>query len=179
LLKRIFSFETEYNGRGDYVLKKMFSHKILILSTIIVLILVSWFVCFILGGEKSAMTTMEKLHDSEFPSEILVWLDSDKLSEGYGAFYTDGHIYLAGRMGERPTGGYAILLGDVKQEGAQVIVTVQIKTPKPWDVVTQVITYPHTVTKLACPGEQPESALFMSTVGTVIARVEVKDLSTK
>lgn len=131
----------------------------------------------VLGGETPVMKSSEKVPDSQIPTTILVWLEHNKQDEGYGAFYYDGYLYLAARMGQRPTGGFAVMLGEAELRKEELRVKVDYKVPNPWDMVTQVITYPRTVIRLAHSLEPPHTALFFSTSGSVIARVEVQNLN--
>ncbi|HBI55512.1 MAG TPA: hypothetical protein DG577_08710 [Firmicutes bacterium] len=146
---------------------------VLIAGTLAVLLLTAGAQFILFGGEDLAMKPLEILPDSEVPREILIWLDKDKYSEGYGAFFREGDLFLAVRMGERPTGGYAVFLGNPRLEKAEAVVTAEFRRPKPWDMVTQVLTYPRTVVRIASAGRCPASALFLAVDGSVLARVEV------
>ena len=156
-------------------MKKLLPRKVLGIGIVIVLLIIGGALYFIYFGGESNLEAMESLREAEIPGKVLVWLEEDKHDEGYGAFFSEGYVYLAVRMGERPTGGYTVILGNAQQEGAQVRITVVCKVPKPWDIVTQVITYPRAVVKLACP-EPPSTALFLSPSGSVLAQVEVQNL---
>ena len=157
-------------------MSKKLPAKILIAGTLATLLLTAGAQFILFGGEELAMAPLERLPDSEIPREILIWLDKDKYSEGYGAFYLEGDLYLAARMGQCPTGGYAVLLGNPKLEKAEAEITAEFKKPKPWDMVTQVLTYPRTVVKIAAAGKCPATALFLAADGSVLARVEVSRL---
>lgn len=147
--------------------------KILIAGTLATLLLTAGAQFVLFGGEELTVAPLDRLPDSEIPREILIWLDKEKYSEGYGAFFREGDLYLAARMGERPTGGYAVLLCSPRLEKAEAIITAEFKKPKPWDMVTQVLTYPRTVVKIAAAGKCPATALFLAGDGSVLARVEV------
>ena len=150
--------------------------KILIIGTLATLLLTAGAQFILFGGEELTVAPLEKLPESDIPSEILIWSDRDKHCEGYCAYFLDGYLYFAARMGERPTGGYAIVLGSPKMEKAEAVVTAEFKRPQPWDIVTQVITYPRTVVRIAFAGDCPASALFLAADGSVLARVEVINL---
>lgn len=119
------------------------------------------------------MEILAKLPEEEIPASICRWLVADEDSLGYGAFYGEGYLYLAVKLGRRPTGGYAVLLGDV-QLNIQTTVGVQKKAPGPCDMVAQVITYPRTAVRIEC-SEQPETVIFTEG-NTVIAKVAVLNL---
>ena len=121
------------------------------------------------------MVPLERLADSQIPGEILIWLDRGKHDEGFAAFYKEGDLYLAVRKGECPTGGYSVHIGDPKFEAGEAVATVQFQKPNPWDMVTQVLTCPNAVVKIAV-GNCPETAVFESAAGKVLARGEVVPL---
>lgn len=129
------------------------------------------------GGEKPKMEELKRLSAEEIPSPVHNWLNINKEHEGYGAFYGEGHLFLAVKLGQRPTGGYAVLLGDI-QPGAQTTVRVQEVAPKPWDFVTQVITYPRAVAGVQCP-QRPDTVTFYNVTNSVLAKVTVENLQTE
>jgi len=131
---------------------------------------------FAMGGEEPVMEELAKLTEKDIPTQVYAWLNQDREREGYAAFFLEDNLYLAARLGQRPTGGYAVLLGDAVLEGNEVRVRVQLKSPKPWDMVTQVITYPRTVVKIDCGGSMPANVLFLSSGNTVLAKVPIVNL---
>ena len=152
----------------------MAKRRIIFILVLIAIVLIFSVVALpaMLGGEEYIMEEMERIGDKDIPAAVYLWLEENKDVEGYGAFYSQGHIYLAARMGRRPTGGYSVLLGDV-QGDESVTVKVQHNSPKPWDIVTQVITYPRTVAKVQCYDEPPTTAIFLGIGDTVLANVAV------
>lgn len=129
----------------------------------------------VLGGETFTVAELERLADKDIPTAVYLWLEENKHSEGFGAFYSQGWVYLAVRMGQRPTGGYSVHLGDAQANG-DITVKVHYKTPKPWDMVTQVITYPRTAVKVECPEGPPRAAIFLSVKDAVLAKVDIINL---
>ena len=127
-----------------------------------------------LDGE-SPMKVKEKLSDKEVPLEVLAWLESERHREDYGAFFLEGQIYLAAKMGERPTGGFAINLGNIEIEDGAVIVRVEFESPSPWDMVTQAFTYPRAIVRVSSPNP-PEHAIFRTKSNSVIAKVATRNL---
>ena len=149
--------------------------KILLLGTLTALLLTAGaqYVCF--GGEELTVKPLSKLADADIPGKILIWLDRGKHDEGYGAFFEEGRLYLAARMGECPTGGYAIYLGNPRMEGDSAVVTVEYQKPSPWDIVIHALTYPRTVSQIVV-AKRPKTALFLTPDGAMVARVEVVGL---
>lgn len=153
-----------------------FNGKRLLLTVLIVILVAVPVLIIALGGSEPEMEINKRLPDRDIPTPILAWLEDNKSNEGFGAFYYQGYFYFAARLGEKPTGGYSVLLGEAKVTGSEASVLVDYKSPSPWDLVTQVITYPRTVIRLAYKGEAPETALFLSTGGAEIAKVGVEVL---
>ncbi len=155
----------------------MGSKRRLIIITVIIVFGLAVLISAILGGEKQEMEGLKGLSVEEIPGPVHNWLNRNNEHEGYGAFYSEGRLYLVAKLGQRPTGGYTVLLGDV-QLGAQATVRVKEVAPKPWDIVIQVLTYPRTVAKIKCP-EKPETVTFFSAANSVIAKVTVENLDTE
>lgn len=149
--------------------------KVLIIGTLAMLAVTAAAQYVYFGGDDLTITPLEQLSAADIPGEILVWIDTNKTSAGYGAFYSEGRLFLAARMGERPTGGYRVLLGDPGLENSEAIVAVEFIAPKPWDFVTQAITYPWAVAEIAID-RSPATALFVDTDGSVLSRVKVVEL---
>ena len=54
----------------------------------------------------------------------------------------DGRVRLTVRLGERPTGGYAIAVTRIVRTGARLTVTCESRAPDAGAIVTQVLTSP-------------------------------------
>ena len=128
-------------------------------------------------GGGGSMEVLSALPNSEIPQAIHLWLVTNEADPGFAAFYAEGTLYLAVKLGQRPTGGYSVLLGDVELS-EPVTVRVEEKSPKPWAIVTQVITFPRTVVEVSCP-RQPQSVIFFSKSNSVLAKVAVHNLETE
>lgn len=156
----------------------LMSHKKkLIIITVVTVLGLAVLILAIFGGEKLEMEEIKGLPTEEIPGPVHNWLNRNIEHERYGAFYGEGHLYLVVKLGQRPTGGYTVLLGDV-QLGAQATVRVKEVAPKPWDFVTQVLTYPRTVSRVQCP-QRPETVTFYGVANSVLAKVAVEDLHTE
>lgn len=149
---------------------------ILIVGTMLTLIVTIGAQAVFFGGEELTLLPLEQVAEPELPREILLWLDRDKCSEGYGAFFLGGDLYLAARMGECPTGGYAVRLGSPRMDKSEAVITAAFIRPKPWDMVIQVLTYPRTVVRIAAAGNCPPRVTFMGDDEKVLASVEVARL---
>lgn len=57
-------------------------------------------------------------------------------------------VYAAG---ERPTGGYAVNVVEVRRMGSRIEVAVEVSEPAPDAIVTQALTYPYVVVELPVP----------------------------
>lgn len=158
-------------------MQKFLTRKKLIIAGIVAILVIAVPVLiFVLGGSDQVMAVNEKVPDRDIPTAILVWLDENMHTEGYGAFYTEGYFYFVARMGQKPTGGFSVSLGEASLTRGEAVVKVEFDSPNPWDIVTQVITYPRMVVRLAYSPEPPENAMFISPRGSVIARVKVVNL---
>jgi hypothetical protein len=146
--------------------------KVLILGTLATLLIsmVAQFVFF--GGEELSAPPLDKLSSAEMPGKILVWLDQGKGGEGYAAFYQGGDLFLAARLGERPTGGYEVFFSQPRLEQGEAVVTVECTRPKPWDIVVQVLTYPRTAVKIST-SQCPDYVRFVTVKDEELARVQV------
>jgi hypothetical protein len=149
---------------------------ILIVGTMLTLILTAGAQVVFFGGEELMMLPLQQVAESELPREILLWLDRDKCSEGYSAFFLEGDLYLAARMGECPTGGYIVRLGSPNLEKTEAVIKADFIKPKPWDMVTHVLTYPRTVVRIATAGNCPARATFVGADESTLATVVVERL---
>lgn len=130
----------------------------------------------VLGGGESAMERGTGLTESQVPSEIILWIAENRTVPGYDAFSLEDAVYMVVRLGQRPTGGYAVYLGEAELEGRTLYVKVEVVEPKPWDMVTQALTYPTAVAGMRIDGQLPETVVFLDLQGGTIARVPVKAL---
>lgn len=158
-------------------MKKGTPLKLLVAGTLATLLLTVGAQYIVFGGEELTVEPLEEIEAGKIPGPVLLWLDRGKESEGFGAFLDGEDLYLAVRMGQCPTGGYGVLLGDARLENDEAVVTAEFSKPKPWEFVIQVLTYPNTVVKLATGGENPAFARFLGVDGALLAHVAVVDLA--
>ncbi len=147
-------------------------NKIILLAAVLLLIAASAATAVALTREE--MVPLPPLSDVETPEDILLWLEDNRQTEGYGAFYRDGVVYVAARMGMRPTGGYSVKLGNAETDADMITVVVEFVSPSPTDMVTQVITYPYKIVAIDVGQLQPEKVHYYGPGGGVVATVPVQ-----
>ena len=150
--------------------------KVLVAGTVATLLLTIGAHYIVFGGEELAVEPLERIEGGEVPGKVLLWLDRGKMERGYGAFWDGENLFLAVKMGQCPTGGYSVVLGDFKMENDVAVVTTEFLKPNPWDIVIHVLTYPSTVAKLAAGGSCPLAASFIGVDGIELARVDITRL---
>jgi hypothetical protein len=78
-------------------------------------------------------------------------------------------------LGQRPTGGYAIQIKEIRKSDQTLIVTLRAVAPKPDQMVTQAITHPYDLVRLsASEVENIKEVLFYTVDGTKIKEEEIK-----
>ncbi len=148
------------------------TNKTIVIAVAVLLIAASAATAVALAREE--MTPLPTLSDGEIPEDILLWMEDNKQTEGYGAFYRDGVVYITARMGMRPTGGYSVKLGNAEMDDEMITVVVEFVSPRPTDVVTQAITYPYKVVAVEVGDLHPEKVHYYGPGGGVVATVPVK-----
>lgn len=88
----------------------------------------------------------------EAPSQIKKAVELQKREERAAVYVVQGTAYLVVTMGEKPTGGYGVSvtgidMGDMRHDGLGINVRIEYQSPKPGQVVSQVITYPYAIVK--------------------------------
>jgi hypothetical protein len=130
----------------------------------------------VLGGGESAMERGAGLSESQVPSQIILWIAENRKVPGYDAFSLGDAVYMVVRLGQRPTGGYAVYLGEAELDGRTLYVKVEVVEPRPWDMVSQALTYPTAVAGMRIDGHLPEAVVFLDLHGGVLARIPVQAL---
>jgi hypothetical protein len=95
----------------------------------------------------------EQLNSEE---EFAQWYSESYQVEGVDSFKTDDALYVLLSAGEKSTGGYSI--DNVAVSGSQdtILVTADLHVPAPGSPVTQAITYPNVLLKLALDDRELE-----------------------
>ena len=92
------------------------------------------------GGEELTLLPLEQVAEPELP-EILLWLDRDKCSEGYGAFFWR-EICTGSEDGRVSNRRICRSPGQPHMDKSEAVITASFIRLKPWDMVTHVLTYP-------------------------------------
>jgi hypothetical protein len=98
--------------------------------------------------EFAAYETVE-LQDIEDNEALYSWYQENYKVEGFHSIEDDGQIYVLAAAGERPTGGYQVIIDRVYfKTPEKVFVEAGIIAPAPDQMVTQALTYPNALIKL-------------------------------
>lgn len=73
------------------------------------------------------------------------WFSAPKRQPGVAVWRDGDQLYLLAAAGEKPTGGYAVSVSEVRLVGDELQVAVTTSGPKPGDMVAQAISYPKAV----------------------------------
>ncbi len=93
------------------------------------------------------------LPDNYQPTEEeQAWIDSHTGSAGTWMKEFGDYRFVLVTMGEKPTGGYAVVVDKVSSSDGAWLVDVKFVSPGPGDMVTQVITYPYGFVKIKNDG---------------------------
>lgn len=97
----------------------------------------------------SMLIQTEKIDQLTLSEENQKILEEKRSTMGHYLFKDNGTTCLAVFSGEKNTGGYTIEIVEVSLEGEQLSVSTVETEPGPDDMVTQAITYPTDIVKLA------------------------------
>lgn len=83
------------------------------------------------------------------PSAIVSWVES-RGSNAVRETRTEGqHTYILVSDGVKPTGGYSVVITDIIQVNNQIIVKAQVTSPTPGQFVTEALTHPFALVRIA------------------------------
>ncbi|MFO7820264.1 MAG: protease complex subunit PrcB family protein [Halanaerobacter sp.] len=86
----------------------------------------------------------------------------------------DGGLAVYVTLGECPTGGYNIQIGEIRKADETLVVTIKAISPAPDEMVTQVITYPYDLVRLsASEVEDIKRVLFYKESGEEIKKEKI------
>lgn len=77
------------------------------------------------------------------PEEIKSWVENSKMVPLAQERVVDGKRYVLITAGEKPTGGYAVTVEEVREVDDHLEVVVRFTRPAPGQMVIQVLTYPY------------------------------------
>ncbi len=119
--------------------------------------------------QSEKMNLYRPLDETDYPDDIRDALGYIGDLRGFGIIKEDDEgIYLFIGLGEKSTGGYDIELKKVtKDDGGNMVFTIEEITPKKDDMVIQVITYPNMVIKIEEKLE-PDNISVVTTDGEVL-----------
>lgn len=129
------------------------------------------------GEEKGKEIGLIHMEIEEMPKNIQEYLEQFKMTENYLAFNYEGEIYLFASRGEMISGGYSIVLKDATVDKDAVNIIVEKKDPGKDDVVTQALTYPVKLVKLADNTVEYKKAVFMSTDNKKLEEKEIIEIA--
>lgn len=129
------------------------------------------------GEEKGKEIGLIHMEIEEMPKNIQEYLEQFKMTENYLVFNYEGEIYLFASRGEMISGGYSIVLKDATVDKDTVNIIVEKKDPGKDDVVTQALTYPVKLVKLADNTVEYKKAVFMSTDNKKLEEKEIIEIA--
>lgn len=102
------------------------------------------------GNKGITVNQLDILYVEEDKAQELLGEKYTNLRElkGYKVITVNNETYLYIGLGEKSTGGYGIEVTRLEDNEGILNVEVNVIQPKPGDMVTQVITYPHKILKL-------------------------------
>jgi hypothetical protein len=99
-------------------------------------------------GHEFAEYEMVELQDIEDNDALYSWYQQNYKEEGFHFIADDGQIYVLAAAGERPTGGYQVIIDRVYfKTPERVFIEAGIIAPAPDQMVTQALTYPNALIK--------------------------------
>jgi hypothetical protein len=84
--------------------------------------------------------------------EELTWIEGRSREAGVYVKKFGDHFIVLIAMGERPTGGYAVIIDEIATSGDNWIVDVRFAEPEPGSMVTMALTYPYEIVKITDTG---------------------------
>ncbi len=111
----------------------------------------------------------------EAPSQIKKAVEMQKKEERAAVYVVQDTAYLVVTMGKKTTGGYGVSVTGIDRDnmrdgGPGIDVRVRYQSPKPGQVVSQVITYPYAIVKTDL-GDISEDTAFRFFVDDMVKTV--------
>ncbi len=113
----------------------------------------------------------------DMPRNVQEYLEQHTMIENYIAFKYEGDTYLFASRGEMMTGGYSVVLKDALLSQNTLTITVEKKDPGKDEMVTQALTYPVKLVKLADNTVEYKKVIFMGTDNKKIVEKEVLEIA--
>gem|GEM_PF-400430 len=84
--------------------------------------------------------------ETEMSEELSSWYETYRETAGFHTYHENGWIYVLAAAGEKPTGGFSLRVLTVSETATgEIFVEAELEIPAPGDMVTQALTYPHSL----------------------------------
>jgi len=80
--------------------------------------------------------------------DLKIWYEQNYNNEGVYTFTQDENLYILIAAGEKPTAGYSLKNITLTGQENEIVVTAELATPDPQELVAQVITAPHELVRI-------------------------------
>ena len=98
------------------------------------------------GSAQEGDDILVRLTQRDLPEAVASWVEARHGETGVHFMTYDRLTYILVALGERPTGGYAVTITKVARlDDQRARIYVDVRSPGPGDMVTQVITYPYDI----------------------------------
>jgi hypothetical protein len=87
--------------------------------------------------------------DEPLPEAVQSWIEDSRTMFLAQSRTVGDTLYLLVTYGEKPTGGYAVEIGEIVVADGKISVPVMFRKPAPGEMVTQALTYPYDLKKIA------------------------------
>lgn len=152
------------------------------LPIIIAVVVVALAIIFLLSlgnqEEKGKEIGLIHIEQEEMPNNVQEYLEQFKMIENYLAFNYEDEVYLFASRGEMMTGGYSVVLKDATYDNGTVKIIVEKKDPAKDDIVTQALTYPTKLVKLADNTVEYKKVVFVDVNNKELAEKEIIEIAT-
>ncbi len=129
------------------------------------------------GEEKGKEIGLIHLEIEDMPNNVQEYLKQFEMTENYLAFNYENEVYLFASRGEMMTGGYSVVLKDARFEKGVITIMVDKKDPAKDDIVTQGLTYPVKLVKLADNTVEYKRAIFLGVDSKKLAEKEIIEIA--
>lgn len=129
------------------------------------------------GEEKGTEIGLIHMEIEEMPNNVQEYLKQFEMTENYLAFNYEDEVYLFASRGEMITGGYSLVLKDARFDKGTVNIIVDKKDPAKDDLVTQGLTYPVKLVKLADNTVEYKRAIFFGIDNKKLAEKEIIEIA--
>lgn len=129
------------------------------------------------GEEKGKEIGLIHIEVEELPRNVKEYLEQFEMMENYLAFNYEGEVYLFASRGEMMTGGYSVVLKDARYDKGTITITVEKKDPGKGDDVTQALTYPVKLVKLADNTVEYKRVVFIDNNNKKLAEKDIIEIA--